>query len=325
MVPVCIDRSLEMIVGILGILKAGAAYVPIDPEFPEERVNYVLDDTNAPVVVTSSELGYKFSGLGYGRVIELDSQAAEIGRMAGEKLQGAVEPGQLAYVIYTSGSTGKPKGVMIEHRNLVDYVFGLKQQIQIDTCSSYALVSSIATDLGNTVLYPSLVFGGALHLFSREAINDADYINEYFQDQKIDCVKIVPSHWKALSTDGKFLLPAKLLIFGGEALQTNLTADIRYSGSNCKIINHYGPTETTIGKLLHAVDFNRKYNATIPIGKPFSNTTVYILSKELELCPLGVPGELCIGGDGLARGYLNQDELTRSRFVQNPIDGYNIY
>ncbi|MEJ7675707.1 MAG: AMP-binding protein [Chitinophagaceae bacterium] len=227
---------------------------------------------------------------------------------------------RLAYVIYTSGSTGRPKGVMIEHRNLVDYVFGLKQKVQIDQCKSFALVSTMATDLGNTVIYSSLVFGGALHLFSKETISNIENIHSYFRRHNIDCLKIVPSHWKALSNHEQLLLPAKLLVFGGEALQKEVAEQIIFSGSSCRVVNHYGPTETTIGKLLHVVDGGRSYNATIPIGKPFSNTAVYVLSKDLSLCPIGVPGQLYIAGDGVARGYFNNSELTHQKFIQNPFN-----
>ncbi len=203
---------------------------------------------------------------------------------------------------------------------MVDYVFGLQQNIPIGGCRSFALVSGIATDLGNTVLYSSLLLGGALHLFSHEVINDGDMLQRYFRDRQIDCVKIVPSHWKALSAGDKPLLPLKMIIFGGEALQASLLENIKQSGSNCKIINHYGPTETTIGKLLHIVNYEGIYNATIPIGKPFSNTQVYVVSKELALCPVGIPGELCIGGEGVAKGYRNNPELTHSKFISNPFN-----
>ncbi|MEO6719986.1 MAG: amino acid adenylation domain-containing protein, partial [Ferruginibacter sp.] len=236
-------------------------------------------------------------------------------------------PKDLAYVIYTSGSTGKPKGVMIEHRSLVDYVFGLNEKTKIDQCRSFALVSTIATDLGNTVIFSSLVFGGALHLFSKETVSNAAALHHYFKVNQIDCLKIVPSHWKALSEDEKLLLPNKLLVFGGEALQADMVEDIRLSGSNCQVVNHYGPTETTIGKLLHVVNDNNKYSGAVPIGKPFSNTTIYILSKELQPCPIGVLGQLYIAGDGVASRYLNNEELTKEKFIANPFgkDGPVMY
>ena len=320
LVPLCVERSHEMMVGMLGILKAGAAYVPVEPDFPEERKAFVLEDTDATVVVSSVHTSSKLPYTGDIDIIEVDGEWSAVKGQPKNNLQTGLKPGNLAYVIYTSGSTGKPKGVMIEHGNLVDYVFGLKQATQIDQCRSYALVSSIATDLGNTVIYTSLVFGGALHVFSKESVSNIEYLHNYFNRHVIEGLKIVPSHWKALSLDGNLLLPSRLMVFGGEALQSELVEDIRMSRPGCTVVNHYGPTETTIGKLLHVIKQGRAYNQTIPVGKPFSNTAVYVLSKDGGLCPVGIPGELHIAGDGVARGYLNNDELTAVKFIQDPFN-----
>ena len=221
-------------------------------------------------------------------------------------------------MIYTSGSTGKPKGVAISHQNLADYVYGLEARTKISACKSFALVSSIATDLGNTVLYGSLLSGGTLHLFSKEAVSHIEALHAYFEQHSIDCLKIVPSHWKALAMDGQPLLPVKLLIFGGEALQSSVADMIRMTETSCRIVNHYGPTETTIGKLLHEVKADHQYGQFIPIGKPFSNTKTCVLSKELSICPVGVPGQLYISGEGLAKGYLNRPDLTAEKFISDP-------
>ena len=323
LVPMCIDRSFAMIVAVIGILKAGGAYVPIDTDFPSERIAYMLDDCKATIAITSDGSRSKIENASeHIDIIEVDDLMVQM--QSTDNPSSPVKANHLAYVIYTSGSTGNPKGVMIEHRNLVDYVFGLEDKIQVSQCNSYALVSTIATDLGNTVIYSSLVFGGALHLFTKEAVSNIEYVHEYFNVHDIDCLKIVPSHWKALCTDESLLLPKKLLIFGGEALQAQTIDAIKLLMNDCKIINHYGPSETTIGKLLHPVNFHVDYNNTIPIGKPFSNTRVYILSKDLQLCPEGVPGQLYIAGNGVARGYLNNDELTRTKFVRNPFDGDSV-
>ncbi|MHA4842637.1 amino acid adenylation domain-containing protein [Flavitalea antarctica] len=317
-VPLCIERSHHMLVGILGILKAGAAYVPIEPDFPEDRKLFVLNDTGAALVVSSSESAYYLPSLSDLEVIEIDDYFSGVRQQPVTNPQTDLKPHNLAYLIYTSGSTGRPKGVMIEHRSLVDYVAGLNQAIQINECKSYALVSSIATDLGNTVIFPSLIFGGELHIFSKNSVSNIEELHRYFEDHKIDCLKIVPSHWKALTMQDTLLLPARILVFGGEALSSDVIEKIKKSGSGCKVVNHYGPTETTIGKLLHVVDFGRRYSKTIPIGKPFSNSKAYILSVDGRLCPPGVPGELHIAGDGVARGYLNNNELTSEKFIRNP-------
>jgi non-ribosomal peptide synthetase component F len=195
---------------------------------------------------------------------------------------------------------------------------GLKAALPIDSCRSFALLSSIATDLGNTALFGCFIAGGSLHLFSKAMISDGELLSSYFSLHRIDVIKIVPSHWKALSSSGRLLLPQRLLIFGGEALETAVIESIRSSGATCTIVNHYGPTETTIGKLLHVINENTVYGYNIPIGKPFSNTYLYVLNSFSQLCTIGVPGELYIGGDGVAAGYLNNESLTDSRFIADP-------
>ncbi len=323
LVPLYMERGMEMMVGMLGILKAGGAYVPIDTSFPRERINYMLQNTGAAIIVSDSNSSSKLEQEAGVIIIETDKTGTQLK----DNLAIKISAEQLAYVIYTSGSTGKPKGVMIEHRSLVDYYYGLNQSLQIEQCKSFALVSTIATDLGNTVIYSSLLSGGALHLFTKESIGNIQYLHNYFTKHTIDCLKIVPSHWTALSPDDNLLLPEKLLIFGGEALQSQIVEKIIMQGNNCRIINHYGPTETTIGKLIHEVKVGNIYNKTIPIGKPFSNTSIFILSKDLQLCPIGVAGQLYIAGDGLARGYYNNAALTAEKFIPNPYknDGTRMY
>ncbi|MCW3089278.1 MAG: linear pentadecapeptide gramicidin synthetase LgrD, partial [Ferruginibacter sp.] len=318
LVPMCMERGIDMMVAILAILKAGGAYVPVDSDFPSERINYMLEDTGSQFLLSTKESRVKLNIPQTVEIIEMDGDWLSGNEYSPANLLLQVSPQNLAYVIYTSGSTGKPKGVMIEHRNLIDYVAGLKQKVQIHECRSFALVSTIATDLGNTVIYASLLSGGALHIFSKESVSDAELLHRYFRKYSIDCLKIVPSHWQALSMEDELLMPAKLLVFGGEALQAGVIETILTSGSNCKIVNHYGPTETTIGKLLHIIDHGKTYGYTVPIGKPFSNTQVYILDKDLKLCPVGVPGQLYISGDGIARGYYNNPELTKQKFLADP-------
>ncbi len=313
LVPLFIERSLQMIVAMIGIMKAGGAYVPIDTEFPVDRISFILKDTKAALVISSHQASSKLPADAHIEIVDIDAIPA-VKDMSSIKIGG----NQLAYVIYTSGSTGMPKGVMIEHRSLVDYTEGLIEKIQINDCASFALVSTIATDLGNTVIYGALATGGVLHVFTKESVSNIEYLHAYFGANKIDCLKIVPSHWKVLNMDDQLLLPEKLLVFGGEALQEKVIKEIQASGSQCRVVNHYGPTETTIGKLLHVVEPGAKYEYNVPIGKPFSNTKVLILNNNLKLCPKGVAGQLYITGDGIARGYLNNEELTKEKFIQNP-------
>ncbi|ASZ13033.1 non-ribosomal peptide synthetase [Chitinophaga sp. MD30] len=317
LVPICMERSAEMIVAILAVLKSGAAYVPLEPDYPESRLQYVLSDTSAAIVLVSQRLGFVTSC----EQLEVLSWLSGSAATAAVTLSlPVIDSGMTAYVIYTSGSTGMPKGVMVSHGNLHDYLAGLGERLPIADCGSYALVSSIATDLGNTVLYASLVFGGVLHLFSRDMINDAERLTAYFDLHRIDCVKIVPSHWRALSGGRRLLLPDRMLIFGGELLDRGVVDSIRDCGYTGVVANHYGPTETTIGKLLYVVQPGAVRGSSVPIGRPFGNTRVYVLSGSGQRCPVGVPGELYIGGGGVALGYLHQDEQTAARFISDPLD-----
>ena len=316
-IPVFIQRNENMVIAMLGILKAGHAYVPIEVDMPESRLQFLLEDLASPVIVSVSSESQKLAGFDNAEVIELDDDMLQLQPSA--NLTISVSQDQLAYVIYTSGSTGNPKGVMVEHSNLVDYVLGLDKTICIGASASYALVSSFATDLGNTVIFSSLLLGGALHIISKQNVSSSNYLVQYFKNNAIDCLKIVPSHYKALCNE-TLLLPNKFLIFGGEALPTQLVERIISDRPSCKIINHYGPTETTIGKLLHVVDPEAQYGQTIPLGMPFSNTGVVIMSNDMQVCPAGIPGQLFIAGAGVARGYLNNEDLTNQKFINYPVN-----
>jgi amino acid adenylation domain-containing protein/non-ribosomal peptide synthase protein (TIGR01720 family) len=316
LVPLCMERSPDMIVGILGILKAGGAYVPIEPDYPQERIRFLLQDTGAAVVVSSEACAANLPDNITVVIPDPDDIMQQL--FPGTPLQHTADIEQPAYVIYTSGSTGNPKGVMVTHRNLVDYIYGLRAALPLELCRSYGLLSGIATDLGNTVIYAALSSGATLHLFSKETVNDAEKLQRYFTSHTVDCIKIVPSHWKALSMPDRLLVPRQLLIFGGESLEAAVAAQIRLAYPACTVVNHYGPTETTIGKLLHVVKADTTYNGVIPIGKPFGNTVIYVLDAAKNLCPLGIPGELYIGGAGVAHGYLHNDALTAERFIDDP-------
>ncbi|MCU7552951.1 amino acid adenylation domain-containing protein, partial [Chitinophagaceae bacterium LB-8] len=315
LVPLCMERSVEVLIAIWGILKAGAAYVPIDPDYPVDRIHYLLQDTAAPLVVCSESSREKLETTPL-ELLEVEDLV--VGLQPMHNPQTNLQPSHLAYVIYTSGSTGTPKGVMVEHHSLVDYYYGLSQHLPIGQCRSFALVSTLSADLGNTVLYGALLSGAALHLCSKELVNDGHRLQQYFIQHTIDCVKLVPSHWQALSSGSELLLPARLLVFGGEALKREVVEQIRQAAPLCIVVNHYGPTETTIGKLLHVVSRDRAYHSLIPIGKPFSNTRVYVLDGQLCLCAVGVSGQLYISGEGLARGYWNNEALTKEKFIDNP-------
>jgi len=293
-------------IAILGVLKSGAAYVPVDPGNPEERTKYMLSDCSCKLLIDEHEL-IQFAG------VENDH--------SGLNPELVSKPSDLVYVIYTSGSTGQPKGVMIRHESLIDYIYGVLERTNIRECRSFGLVSTIAADLGNTVIYASLTTGGELHLFPAAAVMNPAKMARV----KLDCIKIVPSHWKALQEEGKVLTPGKCLIFGGEQLTRDVTEMIRLSDATCKVYNHYGPSETTVGKLLQPIDLSVP-DYRISLGYPLGNSRVYILDKHNKWVPMGVTGEICIGGVGLSAGYLNEPELTAEKFVLDPyVPGELIY
>ncbi len=318
LVPVCFTSPLDTVIAIWGILKSGAAYVPIDPEFPEDRIRYMIKDTGADLVLTDSHSN-RFLNAAEGKEIVLsDGNWACLNGYATTPPVVNITGGNLAYVIYTSGSTGQPKGVLLEHRSVIDYIGGLFERIPYPECRSFVIGVSFAADSVITHLFGSLMQGSELHLFSKEDYNNVEYIHKYFQDHSIDCLKIVPSHWKSLSLNGKELLPRKVLMFGGEALYTSMVANvIPTSERTCILINHYGPTETTVGQLLHVINENNTYGHTIPIGKTFTDANVNILNEQGEAVNGDEAGELLIGGTCVARGYLNRPELTEQRFVKN--------
>uniref|UniRef100_UPI000B2DD2A5 non-ribosomal peptide synthetase n=1 Tax=Legionella pneumophila TaxID=446 RepID=UPI000B2DD2A5 len=322
LVAICCERSLEMVVGILAILKAGGAYVPLDPSYPKERLQFMLKDTKAPLLLTQKALQKSLPKTKAKRVF-LDELATLVGDYPTTNPAPAALANNLAYVIYTSGSTGQPKGVMIEHQELVNYVTSIVFKLNFLCSLRVAYFSTFATDLGNTLIYSSLLFGNTLYLLREEASLNPSMLIEYIEKHRINLIKITPTHFDALQEwlNFKELESLKYLIFGGEKLSHHVVSAIGDSTEDLFLINHYGPTEATIGCLTFNCGLlrNAPYHSNfVPIGKPLSNTTAYILDKQLNLAPIGVTGELYIGGEGLARGYLNRPELTAERFVVNP-------
>ncbi|MBE9120376.1 amino acid adenylation domain-containing protein [Tychonema sp. LEGE 07199] len=316
-VGICVDRSLEAIAGILGILKAGGAYLPIDPAMPKERLALMLQNARTPVLLTQQHL-LKNLPETQAQIVCLDAEIPSVSPSPSPPLS----PENLAYVIYTSGSTGTPKGVAIEHRQLLNYLHGIQEKLNLPSGANYATVSTFAADLGNTVIFPALCSGGCLHIISQERATDPQAIAAYFQQHSIDCLKIVPSHLKALLSDSNAsqILPKKRLILGGEPLMWNLIETIQKYNPDCSIFNHYGPTETTVGVLTYQVKMQGdRISETVPLGRPLPNTQIYLLDSHLQPVPVGVAGELYIAGAGLARGYLNQPELTAEKFICNSL------
>lgn len=319
LVGICIERSLEMIVGVLGILKAGGAYLPLDPTFPTQNLAFRLQDAQAPVLLTHSAISHQHSSLSTGVVVCLDTDWGVIATEPDENPLCNATAENLVYAIYTSGSTGKPKGVAVEHQQLLNYLQGILKRLDLPTGASFATVSTFAADLGNTAIFSALCTGGCLHVVSSERASDPQALADYCRQHPIDCLKIVPSHLEALlaSADSTDFLPRQRLILGGEACSWELIKKIQQVAPDCVIFNHYGPTETTVGVLTYQVEDIpvNPSSQTVPLGRPIANTQVYVLDRHLQPVPIGVPGELYIGGNNLARGYLNQPELTAERFI----------
>lgn len=328
-VGLCVDRSAEMLVGLLGILKAGGAYVPLDAEHPPARLSHQLDEVEAPVLITQQKLLKSLPPF-KGTIICLDSDREDF---AGEPESNPVlntVADNLAYVIYTSGSTGTPKGVSVSHRNLVNYTEFICRELQLDGAAdverwTFATVSTLSADLGNTCVFPSLLSGGCLHILSYEVATNAALFARYVTENPIDVLKIVPSHLRQLLLASREpqLLPRRYLITGGESLSLELAQQITALAGDCRLLNHYGPTETTVGSLVNrevstAIAACEHNSLNIPIGRPIANTTVYILDQRLHPVPQGVAGEIYIGGQGVARGYLRQGGLTAERFLPDP-------
>jgi amino acid adenylation domain-containing protein len=319
-----VERSLDMVVGLLGILKAGGAYVPLDPTYPAERLAFILKDAQVPVLLTQQALMTELTQHAT-QVISLDSDRQLIAQQSEANPVSEVTCENLVYVIYTSGSTGKPKGVLVEHRNLLNYTLAIVHRLDLPAGASFAAVSTLATDLGNTAIFPTLCSGGCLHVISRERAIDAHGLAEYFQQHPIDCLKIAPSHLSVLQGAAGCVpvMPRRRLVIGGEASAWEWVTGLQALAPACTIFNHYGPTETTVGVLAYRLQQEQDKHGyrTTPLGRPLANTRIYLLDQYQQPVPVGVAGEVYIGGAGVARGYLNQPELTTERFIADPFSG----
>jgi amino acid adenylation domain-containing protein len=322
-VGLCTDRSIEMVVGLLGILKAGAAYVPLHQDHPAARLCHQLERAGATALVTQEGSREKLARF-QGATVSLDRDRAELEALPAEDPRGGATHEDLAYVIYTSGSTGTPKGVRVTHGNLANYAAYIVERLGATSEPlSFGLVTSISTDLGNTSMLGALCSGGTLVLVAPEKAGDPGALANLMEHTPIDVLKITPSHLGALLSGGDArVLPRKTLVLGGERAGWDLVKRVR-GLSECAIVNHYGPTETTIGSCTYSVGEGPGAGrpASVPVGAPIANTRCYVLDEGDRLLPLGVPGRLLIAGAGVARGYVGEPELTAERFVSDPFAG----
>ena len=312
-VAIIADRSIEMIAGIYGIIKAGGAYVPIDPTLPEDRINYMISDSKAKVILKHTEEKINISC--DIPVIELSDEKNWNGLT--ENPERVNKPENLVYCIYTSGTTGLPKGVMIQNRSLMNYVKTVGDNFYIHD-GIIPLITNYAFDLTVTAIIGGLLLGRALVIFASEY-----KLAKYASKNDVAVLKMTPSHLNILMDEIESLGDCHIhaLMIGGEALTRPLMTRIfSVIGEDTEIINEYGPTETTVASSYAKV----KKDDAITIGKPFYNTQIYIMNG-MNFCGIGVPGELCIAGDGLARGYLNRPELTAEKFVKNPFGEGRMY
>jgi amino acid adenylation domain-containing protein len=329
-VALCLERSPEMIVALLAVLKAGGAYVPLDPSYPRERLAFMLEDSAPSAILTHARAGAAVRALLHGAgvpVIGLDADAARwADAPASDPPRAGLTPRSLAYVIYTSGSTGRPKGVMIEHRALANYVRWCVEHLLPDRGS--VLSQPFSFDATVTTLYTPLLHGGAIRL-----LHDGEEITELqacIEDGRArGLVKMTPSHLavlgKQLAENGA-RTEIGVIMVGGEVLPPQTVELWRRIQPGVRIVNHYGPTETTVGCVVNDVPPDLDPSAPVPIGRPLPNMRMYVVDARLEPVPIGVAGELLIGGVQLARGYWNRPDLTAQRFIASPFaEGERLY
>ena len=317
-VGILIDRSFEMIIGILGILKAGGTYLPMDPEYPKERLAFLLSDSEPCILLTQSWLRRNVDFIG--EVLELDNTAVFVGDDT--NLEPLCNAHDLAYIIYTSGSTGSPKGVMIEHKSLINYCLGQIKRLRINENDRSVQTSPITFDMSVEQIFTTLLGGASLFLIEKEVLLESADFSRFLYENAITYLHAVPSLLENLDADK--LEHMRIIVSGGELCTPNLVKRLIGKG-DCEFQNSYGPTEATIISTMHLVKLEETISS-IPIGKPIDNAKLYILNKELKLVPRGVAGEIFIGGEGLARGYLGKPELTSERFIENPFcPGERIY
>jgi amino acid adenylation domain-containing protein len=321
LVGICLERSLEMVVSLLGVLKAGGAYVPLDPAFPADRLAFMLSDSEAAVLLTQQTLSELISPPAQGQVVYLDRDWTLIERYSSDTPVSPVQPSHLAYVIYTSGSTGKPKGVQIPHQAVVNFLISMQQTPGLARQDILLSVTTLSFDIAALEIFLPLVTGAHLVLVSREVSADGPRLMSQLAQSGATVMQATPTTWRLLIESGWEGDAHLKVLCGGEALPRDLADQIL---ERCGALwNMYGPTETTIWSTVYQLKPGEK---GVPIGRPIGNTQLYILNNDLQLVPVGIPGELYIGGDGLARGYLKRPELTQERFVPHPFNpGARLY
>ena len=326
-VGIMVQPSLEIIIGILAVLKSGGCYLPINPEYPIERVKYMLDDSGANIILSKTNIIEETVAED---VIYFDDE--KIYRCNNINLESISNPSDLAYVIYTSGTTGKSKGVLVKNNSLINYTNWFKNKVSLSPNDKSILVSSFCFDLGYTSIYPALLVGAELHIVSKKTYLIPEQLLRYIKVNGITYIKLTPSLFTTIVNSKYFTKEVekalRLIVLGGEAIRVNDLEKLKEITEDIQVINHYGPTEATIGSIAKKIDLRKLdiYKEKPTIGKPISNTQIYIIDKSSRLVVTGVPGEICISGEGLAKGYLNRTNLTKQKFTCNPfVKGQRMY
>lgn len=318
-VGISMDRSLDMLIAMIAVLKAGAAYVPLDPVLPNERLSFMANDSGIRLLLTQEKYATQFSG-SLNKVL-LDQKDVEIKKESTEKPLLTCKPESLAYIIYTSGSTGQPKGVMVEHRQVVNFFNGIGEKLKDDTDVCWLALASISFDISIQELLWPLTRGFKV-LIQKNDLNEIINENNFSLSSQIvkhhathlicaySMIRLLSSNSNSLNSIRKL----KKVFLGGEPLNKSVIESI-FNGSSVEIYNVYGPTETTVFSTFTKLSNEDK---VLTIGKPMANTQVYILDRNMQLLPIGVPGEIYISGESVARGYIGKEELTLERFIKNP-------
>ncbi|HEX3043334.1 MAG TPA: amino acid adenylation domain-containing protein, partial [Bacillota bacterium] len=317
-VGLLVNHSLETLIAILAVLKAGAAYLPIDPAYPSDRIEYMLVDSGCRVLLTNcldSLGGVDLKTIFTGEVVPLVYDELPLGE--DQNLKPTYGPRDPVYLIYTSGSTGKPKGVIIEHQGLVNYIWWARKVYVKGPEDVFALYSSLSFDLTVTSIFTPLVGGNRIIIYRDDGPEYVLY--RIMKENQATIVKLTPSHLSLIKDQENRHSVVRCFIVGGEDLKVNLANAIYQSfGGKIEIYNEYGPTETVVGCMIHLFDPAEDTQVSVPIGIPADNVQIYLLASDLSLLPPGAAGEMYISGDGVARGYLNRPELTAEKFVSNP-------
>jgi amino acid adenylation domain-containing protein len=322
LVGVCLERSLEMVIALLGVWKAGGAYIPLDPAYPRDRLSFMVADTGMKVLLTDNKCRSLFPSV-WDNAVRLDSDWPLIAQEDAGNLPATAVPSNLAYVMYTSGSTGQPKGAMIQHRGLVNYLCWAIKTYAVEGKGSVPVHSSIAFDSTVASLYPPLLTGGQIELLP-EDVGAQNLLAALRQVKNRSKVVITPAHLELLNqqlSPEEMAGMTKVLVIAGEALPAERLSKWRDFAPATRLFNEYGPTEATVGCCAYEVQAGDPRNGPVPIGRPIANAQLHVLDTELNPVPPGVMGELYIGGAGVGHGYLNKPVLTSERFLGDPFSG----